>query len=96
MRTKELRNPPMPAQGVRVAIVLGAEENFAQGEGPQFCRRRAATLPECEHGGTSVEVRDKLCRLQPITHTYPLKENSAVTGDDLLEAWGKEKRPTGR
>jgi hypothetical protein len=45
--TKEPRKPPMPAKEVRVAIVLGARENRAHGEGPQLERRQAATILEC-------------------------------------------------
>ena len=36
MGTKELRKPPMPGEGVRVVIVLGARESRVQGEGPQL------------------------------------------------------------
>jgi hypothetical protein len=36
--TQDPTNPPRPKKAVRVAIVLGAQESWTQGEGPQAHR----------------------------------------------------------
>ena len=91
--TKEPMNPPMTMKDVRVAIVLRAWENRAQGEGPQHVGVSDAIYLNVNAEVHLMNVREKLKRLSQIDEeTYSAE---AVCGESRTHGFNGGDGETG-